>query len=112
MNNRYQVILSIALVSFLIMGAKPIARKTPDTHTAENTVPKKPLDLSLPITQLNKTDDTLNLEPEKTSEKPNVFAPKVKEQAIKLKGKLIMSPETEKRRSTVDGAGVTMDLKL
>jgi hypothetical protein len=88
------------------MGAKPVNKKV------ENTEQKKSLDLSLPASKPNKVDEHINLEPEKTIEKPNAFAPKQKPRDIELKGKLIMSPETEKRRSTVDGAGVVMDLKL
>ncbi|MFZ2727402.1 MAG: hypothetical protein WAX77_14200 [Methylococcaceae bacterium] len=106
------LVINIMLASFLLMGAKPVNKKPLVNNSVEITEPQPPLDLSLPVQLPNIVDEPINLEPEKNIEKPNAFSPKEKQRAIELKGKLIMSPDTEKRRSTVDGAGVTMDMKL
>ena len=104
--------LSLLGVSFLLIAAKPENKKPALVNNKPETALQKPLDLSLPNPQPKPVDETLNLELQKTTEQPNIFSSKKKPRDFELKGKLLMSPDTEKSRSTVDGATVTMDLKL
>jgi hypothetical protein len=109
--NNYRFILII--MASLLMGAKPIAKTKKQTDSVNTeVVEQKPLDLTLPKKPLAPLDEHINLEPEKTTEQPNVFNPKKKEEKVKFNGRLTVSPDTEKKPSTVDGASVTMDMKL
>jgi hypothetical protein len=77
-------------------------------------VQQKPLDLSIPYTDVEKNGLTTGQEPEIPSGTTNIFASENKKKTlpVQVDGRLLMSqePEAEKQKSA-DGAGIVINLK-
>ena len=73
-----------------------------------------PLDLSIPFSNAPSSEPQLLEGNEPPSIIDSLFTPKAKtdDQALRLKGGWLMSPEPEpEKKKTVDGAGIVIDLK-
>lgn len=102
-------ILAQASSEKAVNSAKPKAKKM-----AEKIVLQKYLDLSIPFEHSNMTDTKIEQGTESQNQENNLFAPETKKkpQALQVQGSWLISqePEAEKRKS-VDGAGITINLK-
>jgi predicted choloylglycine hydrolase len=74
---------------------------------------QRPLDLSIPYADVDKSDRLHELDTD-TSSKANIFAGdnRKKTRPVQIDGKLLMSPEPEvEKQKSADGAGIVINLK-
>lgn len=128
MRNKRLFIL-IVTVALPVLGgfkspAKPIQDKpqTKNSATKEpldkpSAVAKPPLDLTMPLKAADEADESapaVEKSPPNATHMDDLFMnkPKTADLPFQLKGDLLISPEPEvEKKKTVDGAGITIDIK-
>jgi hypothetical protein len=111
--------VSVKAIQKKIKGQqKPVAVKQEkganENDLAKPSEPQKPLDLSIPFTNSDKSDRLTDLNTEGSIQKANIFAGenRKKTQPVQIDGKLLMSPEPEiEKLKSADGAGIVINLK-
>jgi hypothetical protein len=76
--------------------------------------PQRPLDLSIPYADVDKSDRTTELNTETSIQYVNIFAGEnsKKTRPVQIDGKLLMSPEPEiEKQKSADGASIVINLK-
>ncbi len=90
------------------------ANVTYEGELAKPSEPQKPLDLSIPYTDVDRSDRITELDTETSIQTANIFAGenKKKTRPVQIDGKLLMSPEPEiEKQKSADGAGIVINLK-
>lgn len=93
--------------------SKP-ASKNEQSDLAKKDDLEKPLDLSIPFADIDKSDRSAELNTDSAFQKANIFATenKKKSRPLQLNGRFIMSPEQESEKlKSADGAGIVINLK-
>jgi hypothetical protein len=89
-------------------------KKSDDSDVVKAFEAQKPLDLSIPFTDVDKSDRLSEPTAGSSDQNSNYFASenKKKRRPLEVGGRLLMSPEpeTEKQKSA-DGAGIVINLK-
>ena len=85
-----------------------------DNKLVKHNIFKKPLDLSIPFTGIEKTGLSARLNPKNQIQNANIFISenKRKTRVVQIDGRLLMSPEPEvEKRKSADGAGIVINFK-
>jgi hypothetical protein len=98
---------------------KAVAISKPASENEESDLAKKdglekPLDLSIPFADIDKSDRSTELNTDSSFQKTNIFANDNKKtnRPLQLNGRFIMSPEPESEKlKSADGAGIVINLK-
>ncbi|NOT11183.1 MAG: hypothetical protein HOP23_05025 [Methylococcaceae bacterium] len=94
-----------------ISAANPV-KKADEANTVKFSEVQKPLDLSVPFTEVDKSDRLIEQNTERSDQ--NYFASdnKKKNRPLQVDGRLLMSPEQEsEKQKSADGAGIVIHLK-
>jgi hypothetical protein len=103
---------------------KLTVKSTPDTAKQKGVIDEgddaslvelqRPLDLSIPYSDVDKSDRLNELDTDMSIQNANIFADdnNKKTRPVQINGKLLMSPEPEvEKQKSADGAGIVINLK-
>ena len=91
---------------------RKVDRQKPPEDETDTLAKQKPLDLSIPFSEVERKMRLAGPSPKKPPRKTNLFAAEKERQTVQVNGRLLMSPEPEvEKQKSADGAGIVINLK-